>query len=139
MSNHRNTSQQLRELKIFSGSDHFMMSGHQIINSNRSHAGPTRKDATWAKDDEAVQKILRSVFPKVDTDMSQRERAGKWVRVIHLYFRSGMSFGDTAEEMGAKPKFVRNVLQKINYVRKGLNAKGKQRSRKATGTDLGDQ
>jgi hypothetical protein len=139
MSNHRNTSEQLRELLIFSGSDHFMTNGHQIINSNRSHAGPARKDATWALDDAVVQKILRTTFPKVEIDVAQRERAGKWVRIIHLYFRSAMSFGDVAAEMGVKPKFVRNVLQKINYVRKGLSTQGKPRLGKATGTDLGDQ
>lgn len=139
MSNHRNTSKQLRDSLIFSGEDQFMRSGHQIINSNRSKAGPCRKDAAWALDDELVQKILRTTFPKVHTDASQRERAGKWARVIHLYFRSGSSFGDVAAEMGVKPKFVRNVLQKINYVRKGLSTQGKQRSGKATGTPLGDQ
>lgn len=138
MGNLRDTSRELRDLG-FSGTDQFMQGGHQIINSNRANAGPKRKNADWAADDRIVQALLLTVFPKLITDQKQRERAGLWMRVIQLYHRSGHSFGDTAAEMGVKTKFVRNVLQKIQYIRKGKNAKGKSRKRKgkATRTSLG--
>jgi hypothetical protein len=139
MSNLRNTSKELRDLG-FSGTDQFMQGGHQIINSNRANAGPKRKNADWAKSDKIVQTLLLRVFPKLMTDEKQRERAGLWMRVIQLYYRAGYSFGDTAAEMGVKLKFVRNVLQKIAYVRHGKTTKGKTRKRvygKASETSMG--
>jgi hypothetical protein len=140
MSNHRNTSQQLREMLIFSGSDHFMRNGHQIINSNRAFAGPRRKNAEWALDDGFVQALLLKAFPKLRTDEKQRERAGRWVRVINLYFKSGMSFGQAAEEMGLPKRKVEGVIRSVHRAVSGRRADGKGFKKHAvTGTDLGDQ
>lgn len=141
MSNHRDTSKQLRDSLIFSGEDQFMRAGHQIINSNRSHAGPSRKDATWAIDDIEVKALLQRVFPRLDANERERERAGRWVRVIHLYHRLGHSHGDVALELKIPVYTVRNILARIRRARANRPCNGRKgpRKRDTTGTPLGDQ
>ena len=135
MSNNRNTFQQLRGM--FQGTDQFMQSGHQIINSDRANAGPKRKNACWAKSDKEVRELLLSVFPKLDSNERQRMRAGKWARVIQLYFRSGLSYGDTAAEMQENKVFVHNVINRINAALVGFPCRGKKKPRKQSRTSLG--
>lgn len=127
MSNHRNTSKEIRRLRIFSGSDQFMQGGHQIINSNRAAVGPKRKNSDWAMSDIKVQKLLSYVFPKARECERQRGRAGFWARVIHLYFRLGMSFGDVAVEMKVGEKKIRNTIYRINRVLHGQTCNGCKR------------
>lgn len=124
MSNRRNTSRQLRDLELFSGNDQFMQNGHQIINSNRANAGPRRKNAAWAASDAEVQALLANAFPKWKTDENQRKRAGRWARVIHLYFRSGMSYGDVAAEMNLPKRHVEYLVRSIYRVHAGRRANG---------------
>ena len=130
MSNHRNTWKQLRKLGIFAGSDAFMQGGHQIINSNRAYAGPARKNAEWAKSDKKVCELLLRVFPKMTDNKCQRERAGKWLRVIQLYYRSVFYYGDTAIEMNEKKSFVNNVLNRIRKALQGRPCDGRDKPRK---------
>jgi hypothetical protein len=136
MSNHRNTSRELRH--IFSGSDTFMQDGHQIINSNRAYAGPKRKDSPWASDDKTVQELLKTVFPKLEDNKRQRDRAGRWMRVIQLHFRSGFSYGDTAEEMGEELYTIRNIISRMRRALKRLPGGVKMTdSRDTTETSMG--
>lgn len=142
MTNLRNKDNgELRSLRIFAGSDSFMKGGHRIINSNRARVGPARKNADWAKSDKKVQKLLLRVFPKMLTDDKQRKRAGRWLRVIQLYFRYGYSYGDTAAEIGEKKKFVQDVLCRINRALQGLPCDGRKKPRKLKEARifLGDQ
>src|SRR5208282_1960773 len=131
MSNHRDTSRQLRNLKIFSGNDQFMQNGHQIINRNLANAGAPRKNADWAKDDKSVQALLKRVFPKCASDPEQRKRAGRWIRIIHLHYRSGLSYGDTAAEMGVTVATVRSALQHMRRAVKGFPCNRSIKSKKS--------
>lgn len=130
MTNLRNTNGELRSLRIFAGSDSFMKGGHRIINSNRARVGPARKNADWSKSNKKVQSLLLRVFPKMGTNDAQRKRAGRWLRIIQLYFRSGYSYGDTAIEINEKKKFVQNVLYRINRALHGLPCDGRKKFRK---------
>lgn len=130
MSNLRDTSQELRNTGLFSGSDLFMRNGHQIINSNRAFAGPRRKKAKWAYNDEAVQKLLLRVFPKLSMNRLQRERAGRWVRVIQLFYRSGMTRGAIAEEMKLGLNTVHQLLNHIRRAAAGYPCSGSKKRRK---------
>ena len=137
MGNLRDTSRELRDLG-FSGTDQFMQGGHQIINSNRANAGPKRKNADWAADDRIVQYLLLSVFRKLTTDQKQRERAGRWMRVIQLYFRSGLSYGDVAAEMNLPKRTVEYLVRSIHRTRIGRRADGRGLKKHAvTRTSLG--
>jgi hypothetical protein len=112
LSNLRDTFQELRDIG-FSGSDQFMNRGHRIINSNRAFAGPKRRKAKWAMNDDAVQALLLQTFPKLETSESQRRRAGRWARIIQLYYRLGLSYGHTAAEMKVTTRYVRTLLRNI--------------------------
>lgn len=43
----------------------------------------------WAMDDAKVKEILLRAFPHMETNPLQRKRAGKWMRIIYQYFRTG--------------------------------------------------
>ena len=141
MSNHRDTSKQLRDSLIFSGEDQFMRAGHQIINKNLAYSRYRRAPAEWAKDDEAIKNLLTRVFPKLKIDERQRARAGRWMRVIHLYHRFGHSYGDVAAEMGLRVTAVKSMIQHIRRAVNGFpcNRSSKKIDRATFGTPLGDQ
>jgi hypothetical protein len=127
-------------MRIFSGSDQFMQGGHQIINSNRARSGPKRKNSDWARSDKKVRELLLRAFPKLADNDLQRSRAARWARVINLYFRSGMSFGDTAAEMGLPKRQIEGVIRSIHRALVGKRANGTGfKNRAVTGTSLGDQ
>jgi hypothetical protein len=118
-----------------------MNGGHQIINRNRSHVGPRRKDAAWTLDDDQVKALLQRVFPRLALDERERERAGRWARIIHLYYRLGYSYGDAAAELKIPMHTVRNVLARMRRARANRPCNGNKgvRKRDTTGTSLGDQ
>ncbi len=117
-----------------------MQGGHQIINSNLAgRTGTKRKDAKWIKSDKAVRQLLLRVFPKLETDEKQRERAGRWSRVIHLFYRLGMSYRDVAAEMNEKTSVVRCLLRSVRRAASGqsCNRSGRIRKRTEDRTSLG--
>jgi hypothetical protein len=140
LSNRRDTSKELKQLRIFSGSDHFM-SGHQIINRNRSLAGPRRKNSEWALDDTEVRRILKRSFPKLATNEKQRERAGRWATVIQLYFRKGLTLSDVAVDLKMTPKNTGKLIRRIQLAQRGLRTdeSGAYRKHGGSETSLGDQ
>ena len=116
-------SEQLDELReSFDGSDQFM-SGHQI---HKTRQGRKRGGVPeWATDDVSIRKIVFQAFPKMFTDKKQRERAGVWVRVAYLYYRSNLTDLDIALEMGVKRGVVRNIIHRMNLVYQGKWANGR--------------
>ena len=55
-------------------------------------AGHNRRVANvpeWVMNDAAVRAVLLRAFPKWNTNPTQHERAGRWARIIDLYFRAG--------------------------------------------------
>jgi hypothetical protein len=99
------------------------MNGHQILKERRI----ARKAPLWTKNDKRVQAILLRSFPKMETNQKQRDAAGKWVRVLHLYYRMGLTFGQVAAEMGITRDTVSDIVQCLTRASKGLRADGSKR------------
>ena len=95
-------------------------SGHQIITIRRTD----RVDPEWVKSDAEIRKILLRAFPKLDTDPKQRARAGRWARVIQLYFRRHYTHGQIAAELGIKYRNVNSLIDRIRRAAKGERANG---------------
>jgi hypothetical protein len=105
--------QELR--KVLDGSDPFMTGGHGIRKPNSRR----KKIPDWALNDVSVKEILIRSFPKLQTNLRQRKSAAKWVRVIHLYYRAGMTRGQVATEMGIKDNALKRTLISIKRVAAG--------------------
>lgn len=101
--------------------DGFMTGGHQIVHA-RTYK---RVIPAWAVNGKEVQKVLLRAFPKLATDDRQRESAGRWTMVIHLYFRLGYTRGQIAEELDTTTERVKGYIRSIYRVSKGLRADGK--------------
>ena len=110
-----------RELRgRFDGRDPFMTRGHQIIKMRRgNHEIPE-----WVKDAEKFRKILLRSFPKMATNKRQRAGAGRWVRLVYLYYNLNMTTGQVAVEMKMSIPSVKFTLVCIRRVSKGIRANG---------------
>jgi hypothetical protein len=78
----------------------------------------------WAKTDEGIRNIISTAFPKMNSSALQRSRAGRWARVLYLYYKLRWSFSDIAEEMNVETKVVRNILWRSVLVGQGKKANG---------------
>ena|ERR1700722_4826824 len=87
-----------------------------------------RKPQTWANSNLEIKRILLTAFPQQATKPRQRERAGRWLRVIHLCLRLSYTYRQAAEDMGTTMNAVRMILRTVNRVRKGLTQHGTPRS-----------
>lgn len=113
MNNTQDTFEQLR--KSFDGSDPFMTQGHQIIKMRRGN----RTTPEWVKNNKKIQELLLRSFPKMKTNKTQRMRAGRWARIIHLYFKMKMTYGQVAAELGVTPKRIADFILRIHRASKG--------------------
>jgi len=102
--------------------DPFMTHGHQIL---KPRSDDKKGVPEWATNDQKVREIVLRAFPKFAENGRQRKAAARWIRIIHLYFRMGMTRGQVAEEMGIKPGVVKGIVEGIRQV-----AAGKQYHRK---------
>lgn len=98
--------------------EQFMRSGHQIL-VERKHK---KKQPKWVRSNEQIQNIILRSFPQWRTNALQAQRAGRWVRVIQLYFRMGHTHGQIAEEMGLTYKQVNDLIDHIRRAGRGLRA-----------------
>lgn len=105
----------------FDTKESFMTGGYQTLRP-RAVRQSDRVAPAWATSDEAVRKILLSAFPKLQTHAGQRERAGRWAEIIHLYFRLKMSSGQIATHTELKRKTVENTIASIRRVAGGRMA-----------------
>jgi hypothetical protein len=101
--------------------DGFMQGGHQIVQA-RTYK---RKTPAWVYKDSEIQKVLLRAFPKLATDDRQRDSAGRWGLVIHLYFRLGYTRGQIAEELDTTTERVKGLIRSIYRVSKGRRADGR--------------
>ena len=97
-----------------------MTEGHQIIKIRR----PKKRIPTWVYDFEQIKKILLRCFPKLQYNLRQRNRAGKWVRVINLYFRQNWSRGQIADEMDLQYKTIDRMIERIKKAGEGQRTDG---------------
>lgn len=100
------------------------MNGHQVIRP-RGVLGRARKVPAWATDDVFIRGMLLGAFPKLAANLPQRRGAGRWMRVIQLYFRSKKTSRETAEEMAEGETVIRRVIERIRLASKGLRDSGK--------------
>jgi hypothetical protein len=77
---------------------------------------------TWTLNDKEVRKILLRVFPLLKTHPASQRMAGRWSRIIHLYYRVQMSNSQVAKEMGMTLNALKMVLKSIRRVAKGRRA-----------------
>jgi hypothetical protein len=121
VNNLRRISKQLRGL--LDGNDTFAQGGHQIIKIRR----PRKQIPVWVYDFPKIQEMLLRSFPKMIKDADQRKRAGRWARVINLYFRQQWTRGQIADELGMTYNHVNALIAGIKYAAKGLTTEGKKR------------
>lgn len=81
-----------------------------------------RQPQMWSNSQNEIKRILLTAFPRQATNPKQRERAGRWVRIIYLYYRLGYTSAQVAEELNMSKDNVRRMASNINRVRKGFKA-----------------
>jgi hypothetical protein len=96
-----------------------MTGGHQII---IPYEGRKRSVPEWVHDAAKIRELLIRAFPKMMTDARQRERAGRWARLIYLYFQANFSDSQVANEMGLTVGQVKKLLNSIRRVAAGKRA-----------------
>lgn len=105
--------------------DPFMSGGHQIKHDPQQHTD--RPAPMWTRDKATVRGLLLRAFPNLHSNPEQGERAGRWLRVIQLYYFMGLGQRACAEEIGISAKAVNNIIERIKHVRDGKRANGLQR------------
>ena len=124
--NDRDTFRELRQ--FMDGSESFML-GHQI---KKIRTKP-RKIPNWTKTVEGIQEVLLRSFPKLHIDDKQRFQAGRWLRIIHYYFRLQITSGQIADELGLRPIAVRQIVAGIKRVAAGGSFDGRHKKRRKRG------
>jgi len=103
-------------------------SGYQIITIRR----PRKVVPEWANSNRRIQKFLLRSFPLMRMDPAQRTRAGRWARVINLYFKRQWSRGQIAEELNWTYARVDTIIRSIKRAAEGKRCKdGTERRRKS--------
>ena len=115
--------------KYMDTDDPFMSGGHQILKIKR----PKKKSPSWARDNESIKKFLIRVFPRMQ-EFSQRVRAGKWIRIMYLYYNQNWSRGQIAAELHMTYAAVDSLIRSLKRASKGLRTDtgrpvGKKRGR----------
>lgn len=100
------------------GNDPFM-SAHQIKKIRTRE----REIPAWTLNDKEVQKVLLRSFPTLRRTKAAAAQAGRWMRLIHLYYRVQMPNSQVAKEMGMTLNAVKMALKGIRRVSRGRNAK----------------
>jgi DNA-directed RNA polymerase specialized sigma24 family protein len=99
------------------GDDNFM-SAHQIKKIRTRE----RDIPAWTLNNKEVQKVLLRAFPNLQNSRRMAARAGRWMRLIHLYYRVQMSNSQVAKEMGVNLNTVKMALKAIRRVARGRRA-----------------
>jgi len=83
-----------------------------------------KKWPRWVMNDPEVARVIQVAFPKWRTDERQRKGAGRWVYVLHLYYRMNYTMKDIGEELGVPTSTVRGVVQRAKLVSLGRRSNG---------------
>src|SRR6266851_5102223 len=110
------------------GDDNFM-GAHQIKKIRTRE----REIPVWTLSNEEVQKVLLLAFPCLNTRKASRKAAGRWARIIHLYYRMQMSNSLVAKEIGVSLSTLYSSLRRIRRVAQGKLGDGKSRSLRPRG------
>jgi hypothetical protein len=96
------------------GNDSFM-TAHQIKKIRTRE----REIPLWTLNDKEVRKVLLRSFPNLRTNNKAAISAGRWMRLIHLYYRVQMSNSQVAKEMNMTLNAVKMALKGIRRVAQG--------------------
>ena len=88
----------------------------------------TENIPAWALNNKTVKELLLMVFPKMSSDRRQRDRAGRWARVIQIYFRAARPASETAHTLGISQKAVYDTVLRIRRAARGLRTTGRERT-----------
>lgn len=86
-----------------------------------------REIPEWVFSDKEVQRVLLAAFPTQAVNKAARKRAGRWARIIYLYYRMMLPQQIVAKEIGLTEQQLKLTLQRINRVEKGYRTDGKLR------------
>jgi hypothetical protein len=111
--------------KVMDGDDNFVK-GHQIVKIKRYR----KKIPDVLKTDIEIQKLILRSFPLLKTNSLQRWRAGRWARVIHLYFVSGYNYKETADAMNEDYRTVEMLIRAIRRASEDKPCDGRKTCRK---------
>jgi hypothetical protein len=84
----------------------------------------------WAAEDKQLRALLIRVFPKLKSNKTQQAQAGKWTRVIYLFYRVGWTTGEIADKMKVSNSVVCSILRRARNAAIGLRTDGKPRGGK---------
>ena len=104
------------------GSDGFM-EGHQITKVRAM----TREIPEWSLSNAEVQRVLLTAFPNLKTRFRQGKRAGRWARIIYLYYRMNLPRQIVAKEMKMGEDTLKTTIRNISRVANGLTVMGGKR------------
>jgi len=100
------------------------LDGSEILSfqmrTRRSRLRDQKEVPEEIKTPEQFKKLLLRIFPKLQTDEVQRIKAGRWMRIYHLFYQAGYSKQETADETGLTKATVNSILQRIRWTAKGL-------------------
>lgn len=114
------------------GEDSFM-GGHQITKVRGMYE---REVPAWTLSNNEVQTVLLRAFPKLLTSPKHKKSAGRWARVIYLYYRMKLPEQVVAREIKLSVKSFKSLLRNINRIARGLTSQGLPRRRHPSNTPV---
>ncbi len=111
----------LRLRRMIDKGDRFM-EAHEIktvrgLNENRALPN-------WVLNNSYVKTFLLRVFPRLHTNETHRKRAGRWMRVIYLYYRMRLPKRIVMKELKLTLFAFDSIVRGIDRASRGLKANG---------------
>lgn len=106
--------------------DKFVAGGHGEIRTFGAtrHAERMKDVPVWVDDDDKIRELLLLAFPKLKSDTKQKQAALIWVKIIHLYWRAGMTRRQVANAINRTEEQTHYLIRSISRVVKGQRADG---------------
>src|SRR5262252_2162673 len=100
------TREQFSELRkrYFDGGDQIMRGVSVGGNPHSGNRIRGMNPPEWAVNNRLLQQVLLRAFPKMDTNSTQRKRAGQWTLIICMFHRRGLSANRVGMELGIPTK-----------------------------------
>jgi hypothetical protein len=122
---------------MMDGNDFFLKGGFEI----KKIRSLERNTPSWALNNTKTQQIILTAFPKLTLNppkgqkakkahQKRIEKAGRWVRIIYLYYRMELPRPIVAKELGMSESTLRSTLRNILRVSQGLTVSGETRKSK---------
>jgi hypothetical protein len=124
--------------KWFDGDDP-IFKGFRFGGFQRNGGRGGRRTPAWAANDAEIKRVLLRSFPKLHTDSRQRAAAARWMLIIHMYWRRGLTHGTIVWELNEckwgeenSPELwnlnkVRSLIHRISRAAEKLNGRSRGR------------